>query len=54
MAEVKQADSMAGEQAQAAVIEKRRRVAAGSRTVYTNPLGISGQASVARKTLLGQ
>lgn len=32
----------------------RKRVGSMSQTIYTSPLGIGGQASVARKTLLGQ
>ena len=32
----------------------RQRAAIMSQDVYTNPLGIAGQASVNRKTLLGQ
>lgn len=32
----------------------RKRRVASTQTIYTDPLGISGQASVARKTLTGQ
>jgi hypothetical protein len=41
----------AAEQGQA---RARRSLASRSKTVYTNPLGLGGQADVARKTLLGQ
>lgn len=37
----------------AAEIARRKR-ASMSQSVYTSPLGVSGQATVARKTLLGQ
>ena len=39
--------------AEAAVLTRKKAVAK-SRTVFTSPLGISGEADVARKTLLGQ
>lgn len=32
----------------------RRKKAAISRSIYTSPLGVAGEANVARKTLLGQ
>lgn len=32
----------------------RQKRAAASRSVYTSPLGLAGEANVARKTLLGQ
>lgn len=32
----------------------KRKRAMATQTVYTSPLGISGEAQVARKTLLGQ
>jgi len=32
----------------------RRRKAASSRSIFSSPLGISGSAAVARKTLLGK
>ena len=32
----------------------RRKRAAQTKTVYTSPLGIAGEAQVVRKTLLGQ
>lgn len=32
----------------------RRLAASRSRSIYTSPLGIGGQAQVAKKTLLGQ
>jgi hypothetical protein len=34
--------------------KKRAAVAAGSKSVYSSPLGIAGQADVNRKSLLGQ
>jgi len=34
--------------------DKRRQAIARSRTVYTSPMGLSSQASTARKTLTGQ
>ena len=39
--------------AEAAVLTRKKAVAK-SRTVFTSPLGIAGEAEVARKTLLGQ
>lgn len=33
---------------------KRRKIAQSSKTVYTSPLGVQGEANVVRKTLLGQ
>lgn len=41
----------AGDKAEA--MAKKRRIA-NTQTVYSSPLGISGQADVARKTLTGQ
>lgn len=32
----------------------RKRKASQTQSVYTSPLGVSGEANVARKTLLGQ
>lgn len=32
----------------------RRKRAAASKSVYTSPLGVGGQANIAKKTLLGQ
>lgn len=40
-----------GDKAQELVKKKK---AAMTRTVYTSPLGVAGEADVARKTLLGQ
>ena len=40
-----------GEKAQETI---RRRKATMSQSIYTSPLGISSEAQVARKTLLGQ
>lgn len=34
--------------------KNKRRAMAGSETVNTNPLGVAGQAAVARKKLLGE
>jgi len=34
--------------------KKRATVAAGSKSIYSSPLGIAGQADVNRKSLLGQ
>lgn len=47
----KDAQDNAGTKAAAAV---RQRVSGASQTVYTSPLGLSGDASVVRKTLLGE
>jgi len=38
----------------AAAVLTRKKAVAKSRTVFTSPLGIAGEAEVARKTLLGQ
>jgi hypothetical protein len=50
---LKDAQDTASSQAQAAVNSRRARYAA-SNTIFTNPLGIAGLASTAKKTLLGQ
>lgn len=50
---VKDAQSSASNNAQSA-LEAKLRARAGSQSVYTNPLGISGTADVAKKQLLGQ
>ena len=34
--------------------DKRKAAIARSRTIYTNPLGLSTEANIARKTLTGQ
>lgn len=34
--------------------KKRAAISEGSKSIYTSPLGIAGQADVLRKTLLGQ
>lgn len=52
--EVKDAQANASNQATAAIETRRRRAQSGSQTIFTSPLGISGSAAVARKTLLGQ
>lgn len=36
------------------VTKKKRVAAAANNSVFTSPLGIAGEASVSRKTLLGQ
>jgi phage tail tape-measure protein len=36
------------------IIQRKRSAAAGSRSVYTNPLGIQNEAEVSRKMLLGE
>jgi hypothetical protein len=41
------------QQAQAAT-QSRLKAARASKSIYSSPLGIGGEASVARKTLLGQ
>ena len=33
---------------------KRKKLSTASKSVYTSPLGVSGQAQVINKTLLGQ
>lgn len=33
---------------------KKKRQIEGSKTIFTDPLGLSGQAQVVRKTLLGE
>lgn len=48
-----QAPSADAAQDKAGEIIKRRRASA-TQSVYTSPLGVGGQANVARKTLLGQ
>ena len=32
----------------------RRKMAAATKSIYTSPLGVAGEAQVVRKTLLGQ
>ncbi len=36
------------------IVKQKRRAMARSRTVFTSPLGIGTQASVIKKTLLGE
>lgn len=48
------AQSTASSQAQARISQRKRAIAAGGRTIRTNPLGIGGTASVAKKKLLGE
>lgn len=43
-------DNAASEAEQAARNKRRKQ----TRTIYTSPLGIGGEANIARKTLLGQ
>jgi hypothetical protein len=35
-------------------VARKRKAAARSKSIYTNPLGISGEASTAKKMLLGE
>jgi hypothetical protein len=49
--EAKDAEATSAAQAGAAV---RRRLMNRTQTVYTSPMGVSGAAGAARKTLLGQ
>lgn len=51
---LKEAEEGASAQAQARITERKRRVTSGSKSIYTSPLGIAGEANLARKTLLGQ
>ena len=50
IAQVKAAQNTASTQAVESI---RKRTSAMSQTVYTSPLGLSGQAEIAKKTLLG-
>lgn len=50
MPEAPKVDKVADEAAQ----KTKRRKAELTKTIYTAPLGLSGQADVSRKTLLGQ
>lgn len=50
---VKDSQSAASNNAQNQLIA-RARARSGSQTVFTNPLGISGQADTAKKKLLGE
>jgi len=34
--------------------KRKAQLSAGSKSIYTSPLGIGGEAQVARKSLLGQ
>ena len=51
--ELKQAAATSEAQAKGTITAKKRAMAR-SETIYTSPLGIGGQADVARKMLLGQ
>lgn len=53
IADLNQAKDAASTVAQASLATKQR-LRAGSQTIFTSPLGISGQATTAKKTLLGQ
>lgn len=48
-----EAPKIEASQEKALELVKRKKVAQ-SKSIYTSPLGVSGQADVARKTLLGQ
>jgi hypothetical protein len=52
ISDAKMAQETAATQAQASVTDKKRAIAR-SRSVYTSPLGLSDQATTAKKTLLG-
>jgi hypothetical protein len=52
IADAKAAQELAGSQAMASVTNKKRAIAR-SQSVYTSPLGVAGQANLAKKTLLG-
>jgi len=52
-ANLKAEEQAAAAQAEAKVAERRKRVLSGSKSIYTSPLGLAGQAQVAKKTLLG-
>ena len=44
----------AAAQASSNMAQRKRRVIAGSKSVYSSPLGLSGSANLARKKLLGE
>lgn len=52
LADAKAAQDAASEQAQAQILDKRRKIAA-SNTVFTDPMGLGSQAASAKKTILG-
>jgi len=52
MPEVPKIEDMAG--TAAAKAKSKRSAIARSRSIFTSPLGIAGEAEVAKKTLLGQ
>jgi len=55
MPELPQSPSTSNAAAQArSEAQRRRRSMSRSESIYTSPLGISGQANIARRTLLGQ
>ena len=51
---VKDAQVNAPIKAQDTLNIKRRAISGSSQSIFTSPLGLSGQASIAKKTLLGQ
>jgi hypothetical protein len=53
LAEAKLAEQTAADQAQAQIDNKRRAIAGGSTTVFTNPLGDQSVAGMAKKKILG-
>jgi regulator of protease activity HflC (stomatin/prohibitin superfamily) len=52
LAEAKAAQETAAEQAQNQ-IENKRRLIAGSKTIFTSPMGLADQSTMTKKTLLG-
>lgn len=55
-AELPKAPSPEASQAKAEDMNRRRKgaLSAAGQTLYTSPLGVAGQAQIAKKTLLGQ
>jgi len=53
IAEAKEAQRVAADQAQAQIDTRRRNMVSGSQTVFTNPLGLDTEATLTKKTLLG-
>jgi hypothetical protein len=51
---VKDAQGSASTTAQSTLADVTKRVRQSSQTIFTSPLGIGGQASTAKKVLLGQ
>lgn len=52
--QLKAEQEVASQQATAAISERRKRILKGSQSIYSSPLGIAGQATTAKKVLLGQ